>query len=179
MRFSKLLLILTLLAGTASAQSLEEVTETAQGLYAADVTLSPFDPALSAADNKALARVNGSMHAWKKVRAWRVIHKGETIGTVFVDNVKGKARPITYLMAFDMQGAIVGLEILRYRESHGGEIQSPMFREQFKGKSHRNALTLGKDIRNISGATISSRAVTRGAHALATLMTYLLEEKKL
>jgi Na+-translocating ferredoxin:NAD+ oxidoreductase RnfG subunit len=74
---------------------------------------------------------------------------------------------------------IKGLEVMKYRESHGGEVQSAMFRDQFAGKSHRDAISIGKDIRNISGATISSRALTRGARALTSLMHFLKREGRL
>jgi Na+-translocating ferredoxin:NAD+ oxidoreductase RnfG subunit len=98
---------------------------------------------------------------------------------MMVDNVKGKARPITYYVAFDPSGLIRALEVLVYRESHGGEVRSPLFRKQFNGKQHSDAIAVGKDIRNVSGATISSRALTRGARALSTLMHFLLQEKRL
>ncbi len=179
MRFSDFLIMLALLTGTAAAQSPAEITEIAKGFYSDDISLCVFDPALSDADLAALTRVNDGAHPWRQVSTWRVLHAGETVGAVFVDNVKGKARPITYLVAFDMNGEILGLEILRYRESHGGEIRSPMFRGQFEGKSYASTLRVGKDIRNISGATISSRAVTRGARALATFMHLLRQEGRL
>ena len=179
MRFSDFLIIFTLLTGTAVAQSPEEISEVARGLFGGTVTLHAFDPALSDAERTALSEANGGAHPWGKVKAWRAIRGGETVGAVFVDDVKGKSRPITYLVAFDMKEEIIGLEVLRYRESHGGEIRSPMFRGQFKGKSHRDHLRVGKDIRNISGATISCRAVSRGSRALATLMHFLVQEGRL
>lgn len=177
MRFSDFLIMFTLLTGTAAAQSPEEITEIAQGLYGDDVTLHAVDPALGSAERTALTRANDGAHPWEQVKIRRVRRGGATVGAVFVDNVKGKSRPITYLVAFDMKGEILGLEVLRYRESHGGEIRSPMFRGQFKGKSHKDALRVGKDIRNISGATISSRAVSRGSRALSTLMLFLMQER--
>ena len=179
MRFSDWIRVLLLLPGIAVAQSPEEVTETAQAVFGSPVRLEALVTRFSAPVRAELTRRNDGAHPWEKVAAWRAVHDGTTVGAVFVDNVKGKSRPITYLVAFDMEGGIVGMEVLRYRESHGGEIRAPMFRKQFTGKTHADPLRVGTDIRNISGATISCRAVARGARALATLIQYLREERKL
>ncbi|MBN1446657.1 MAG: FMN-binding protein [Bacteroidetes bacterium] len=177
MRFSDWMLVLCFLPGIAVAQSPEEVTETTRHLFGASVRLEELDLRFGSEARAILTRRNDGAHPWEKVSGWRVLRNGVTAGAVFVDNVKGKARPITYLVAFHIDGGILGMEVLRYRESHGGEIRSPMFREQFTGKSAADAIRIGADIRNISGATISCRSVTRGARALATLMQYLMEER--
>ncbi|MCB2206059.1 FMN-binding protein [bacterium] len=179
MRFSDVLICLLLLTGTAIGQSREDLTEYAVSAYGDDVQLERSGQELSSLETAALSKFNGGRHAWTKIAVWRVQQNGQTVGVMMVDNVKGKARPITYLVAFGMDGSIRMMEILTYRESHGGEVQSPLFLKQFEKKSHDDALTVGKDIRNISGATISSRALTRGAHACATYMHYLLKEKRL
>lgn len=173
MRFSDLIFaFLLVFAGTASGQSLDDVLQIAQGVFGEDCTVSPMEVDLKAEDLAALNSAVGK-HPWKKVKFYTVLHEDVTAGYCAVDNVKGKARPITYLVAFDTTGVILTLEVLKYRESHGGEVQSPLFREQFEGKSHRDPLRVGKDIRNISGATISSRSLTRGARALAGYIAWL------
>jgi Na+-transporting NADH:ubiquinone oxidoreductase subunit NqrC len=65
-----------------------------------------------------------------------------------------------------------GIEILEYRETYGGEIRNPNWRRQFVGKRPGSQLQLDKDIKNISGATLSSRHVTDGVRRL--LATYQL-----
>ena len=69
---------------------------------------------------------------------------------------------IDYVVALDPDGRIRSVEILQYRESYGGEIRSPGWLAQFAGKSSTSALQVGNDIRNISGATLSSHHVTEG-----------------
>ena len=83
-----------------------------------------------------------------------------------VDEVLGKHELITFALALDRQGRVVGIEILDYRESHGGEIRDPRWRAQFAGKSSRDPLQLDRDIRNISGATLSCRHITDGVKHL-------------
>lgn len=103
-----------------------------------------------------------------------VARKGdEVLGYAVVDEVLGKARPITYMLATDVGGAVLGIEVLVYRESHGHEISREAFRRQFEGKRSTDRLKLDGDIRNISGATISCRAITDGVADLLDVMQHL------
>ena len=99
--------------------------------------------------------------------AW---HETERLGFAVVDEVLGKARPITYLVAMDLGPKVLGVELLAYRESHGGEIGRAAFRDQFRGRQADDALRLGGDIRNIAGATISCRAITDGVADMLDLI---------
>jgi Na+-translocating ferredoxin:NAD+ oxidoreductase RnfG subunit len=92
---------------------------------------------------------------------YRVSRGAALLGFAEVRNVKGKEQPITYLVAVDSAGATRDIDILVYRESQGGEVAYDSWRKQFRGKTTGDPIEIGKDIRNISGATISSNAVTR------------------
>ncbi|HEY0230394.1 MAG TPA: FMN-binding protein [Dokdonella sp.] len=91
------------------------------------------------------------------------------LGWVIVDRVIGKAELITYALALDAGGAVKSLEILEYRETHGGEVRLPAWRRQFVGKTAQEPVRLDSDIKNISGATLSSRHITEGVHRLLQL----------
>jgi hypothetical protein len=101
----------------------------------------------------------------RRERIWRVSNGGWFI----VDEVLGKRELITYALALDAQGRVAGVEILEYRESHGGEVRDPRWRAQFAGKTARVPLELERDIRTISGATLSCRHVTDGVKRLLAL----------
>lgn len=103
--------------------------------------------------------------------------RGEPLGWAIERDVLGKSEPITYLVAFDAQRRVLGIEILAYRESHGGEVRRGAFRKQFVGKDARSELKLGRDVRNISGATISCRAITDGVHDDARLLERALSSQ--
>ena len=95
---------------------------------------------------------------------------GDThLGYLIVDQVIGKSEMITYSLALDAKGAILALEILYYRESHGGEVRLPGWRKQFVGKTAADPLTFNRDIKNISGATLSCRHLTEGVQRLLQL----------
>lgn len=101
----------------------------------------------------------------RKEQVWRTSDAGWFI----VDEVLGKHELITYAVGLDPKGRVRGIEILAYRESHGGEIRDPGWRLQFAGKTARDPLELDRDIRNISGATLSCRHVTDGVKRILAL----------
>jgi Na+-translocating ferredoxin:NAD+ oxidoreductase RnfG subunit len=107
------------------------------------------------------------------VRVFRISREGALLGFAEVRNVKGKERPITYLVAVDSAGVTRDVDVLVYREPQGGEVDNEAWRKQFRGKTAADPLQVGKDIRNISGATISSNSVTRSVRqALAQLAAW-------
>ena len=87
-----------------------------------------------------------------------------------VDEVLGKHEYITYALGLSASGAVKQIEILDYRETYGYEVREASWRQQFVGKTASAPLKLDADIRNISGATLSSRHVTEGVTRL--LATY-------
>jgi len=88
------------------------------------------------------------------------------LGWLIVDQVIGKSEAITYALALDTVGAVVSLEVLEYRESHGGEVRMPAWRKQFVGKTASDATELNREIKIISGATLSCRHLTEGVQRL-------------
>lgn len=112
------------------------------------------------------------------VSVLRASKAGTLLGFARVRNVKGKDQPITYLVAIDPKDALKDVDILVYREPYGGEVAYEPWRKQFRGKTASAELAIGKDIKNISGATISSHAVTLGVRqTLAELTAWHLAGK--
>lgn len=101
----------------------------------------------------------------------RISRGGALLGFAQVRNVKGKDQPITYLVAIDPANRLKDVDILVYREPHGGEVAYEPWRRQFRGKTADAPLEVGQDIRNISGATISSHSVTRGVRRALDSLT--------
>jgi hypothetical protein len=100
------------------------------------------------------------------------ISRGDSLlGFAIVGNVIGKEQPITFLVAIDPADHLKDVDILVYREPHGGEVAYEPWRKQFRGKTANDPLRVGKEIRNISGATISVRSVTLGVRMLLTELT--------
>lgn len=132
-----------------------------QALAAAFVTLS-------AAQRQAIAARAGVEVGASLVRAWRAPDGG----VFLVDEVIGKHERIGFALGLNADGSVRQLEILEYREAYGFEVRNARWRQQFAGKTAADPVALDKDIRNISGATLSSRHVTDGVRRL--LATYAL-----
>ena len=95
---------------------------------------------------------------------------GTTLGFVVTDEVVGKVELIGYAVGIGLDGAVKQVEILSYRESHGGEIRLPAWRRQFVGKTPASPIRVGDDIANISGATLSCSHVTEGVRRIVSVV---------
>lgn len=83
-------------------------------------------------------------------------------GLFIVDRVVGKHEYITVAIGINANGTVKQIEIMDYRESYGYEVREASWRAQFVGKNASSPLQLGQDIKNISGATLSSKHITDG-----------------
>jgi FMN-binding protein len=73
---------------------------------------------------------------------------------------------ITYAVGLNANGSVKQIEVMDYRETYGGEIRNENWRGQFVGKTSESPLKLDRDIKNISGATLSCRHITDGVKRL-------------
>jgi thiamine biosynthesis lipoprotein ApbE len=87
--------------------------------------------------------------------------EGQAPRFAIIDNVIGKHRPITYLLALGADLKVRFVEIMAYRESRGGQVRSKTWRHQFVGKASGDRLRVGRSIDNIVGATLSCRALAK------------------
>jgi hypothetical protein len=140
--------------------------EQAQSILFPGATFQSHALTLTEEQAKAIARASGVNVLNKQLRVWRV----STGGWFIVDEVVGKHEFIPIALALDDQGAVKGVEILEYREAYGGQVRDPHWLQQFVGRSPGARLRLDKDIRNVSGATLSCKHVTDGVNRL--LVTY-------
>lgn len=128
----------------------------------------------SAEQLQALLSRAGPQPTHGRIRIWRATHGNALLGHFFVDEVIGRQNLITYAVGIDPDGSLRGLEILAYRESHGGEIRNPAWRAQFDHRNSLDQLRFRTDIKNISGATLSSEHVTEGVRWLVALWQSVL-----
>jgi Na+-translocating ferredoxin:NAD+ oxidoreductase RnfG subunit len=104
-------------------------------------------------------------HPFQGERIW----KASDGSWLVVDEVVGKHEMITYAVALNPNGAILGIEILEYVESYGYEVAEPQWRRQFVGKTAQDPIKLNQDIQNIGGATLSCKHITDGVKRIAVL----------
>jgi electron transport complex protein RnfG len=99
--------------------------------------------------------------------------QNETVGFIFILDVVGQSRPITFAVGVALDGSLRDIEVMVYREPQGEQIQEARFRRQFAGKRLKDPITLGRDIDVISGASISSRSATYAARKALSLAEIL------
>ena len=99
---------------------------------------------------------------------FEVSGSGKPVGYCLNVVARGYGGPIHMLVGIDREGIIMGVRILTHSETPGigariNEVlpgdNRPWFLEQFVGKSGRT-VALKKDVDAVTGATISSNAVT-------------------
>ena len=105
----------------------------------------------------------------------RVEKGGQLLGWFIVDDVVGKHEFITYGTAISPDGHVLGLEIMSYRESHGGEVRDADWRHHFAGKTLADPFRLDVDLPNITGATLSCRNLLDGVKRLLALYELVLK----
>lgn len=134
----------------------------------------PFPVTLTPAQLDRIRQLSGVPQRSSQPRIWRAMQGAAGIGWVLVDEVVGKHEFITYATAISNDGHVLGVEIMSYRESHGGEVRNPAWRAKFRGKTVADPFKLNKDIPNISGATLSSRNITDGVKRLLAIHSLVL-----
>lgn len=113
-----------------------------------------------------IKELSGVRQRTDEQKVWRAERDGQLLGWFFVDEVVGKHEFITYATAVSPQGKVLGVEVMSYRETHGGQIRDAAWRQKFVGKSLADPFKLDEDVPNISGATLSCRNVLDGVKRL-------------
>ncbi|MCX7831701.1 MAG: RnfABCDGE type electron transport complex subunit G [Actinobacteria bacterium] len=99
---------------------------------------------------------------------YRVNRDGKTVAYGILVTSRGYGGPMNIMVGIDAQGKVIGVKVIEQKETPGlGDkvTASNEFLKQFLGKSVDDAVEVKKDIQAVSGATISSKAVTRGVRS--------------
>ena len=87
---------------------------------------------------------------------------GKLLGYAVTEKVVSRSGPFTIFVVITPDLCVKQADVLEYRAIHGRNVRSPKFTNQFVGKCAKDAIELDKDIDAISGATLSSHAMTGG-----------------
>lgn len=82
-------------------------------------------------------------------------------GYVYVENAMGRYHTFTYMIIVNLTLDIVWVHVLQYDEEHGSEITNRKWLEQFIGLNPQSEIKYKDTIDAISGATISSKSITK------------------
>jgi Na+-translocating ferredoxin:NAD+ oxidoreductase RnfG subunit len=83
-------------------------------------------------------------------------------GYAYITDKKGRHRPITFVVGLKPDCRVREVAIMIYREPRGYEVKEKRFLRQYHNKTMRDPIEVNRDIKNISGATISAHSVSAG-----------------
>ncbi len=118
---------------------------------------------LDSATKSRVKKILGHSYKSSRIRYWN-----QGARTVYILEEIGKTKPITTGFIVE-NGILKKMNVLIYRESHGWEVSKKFFSRQLAGARLNSATRLSKTPRNIAGATLSVRALTK----LSRLALYL------
>ena len=146
-------------------------SEQAQQILFPNKVLSK-SPIIITDDLKEKMRAASSIrHPFQGDRIWRSSDGGWFV----IDEVVGKHEMITYAVALNAKGSVLGIEVLEYVESYGYEVAEAQWRKQFVGKTINDPIKLNQDIQNIGGATLSCKHLTDGVKRITVLYDLTLK----
>lgn len=157
--------------GAAHAQTYLTIEE-ARTIIWGDVAMTPHLVKLTDAQMQSIKKSSKTRVRHQEVKAW----KTEDGGWFIVDQIIGKHENIDIAVGIDSVGGVTGVEVLVYRETYGHQVRNPKWRAQFHGKNYTEVLKLDKQIKNISGATLSCRHLTDGVNRLTHTWDQVLRD---
>ena len=84
------------------------------------------------------------------------------LGYTVTLSVPSRSAPFEIMAALAPDGCVRQAMVLRYPAVRGRDVTRPAFTSQFTGKCATDRLKIGYDIDAMTGATISSKAMTKG-----------------
>ena len=157
-----LLLCLSAAARCAQHGVERKVSESLKKMFGDSATITEKQIRLTAEEKAKLAARSKQPWASDTISVYTCAIGRQVVGYGIIDNVKGKAQFITYIVGILPRDEVQDVDVLAYREPYGGEIAYESFRKEFRRKTVHGRLQPGMDIKNISGATISVHAITDG-----------------
>ncbi|QXM05748.1 RnfABCDGE type electron transport complex subunit G [Crassaminicella indica] len=163
--------------------------------YVNDITKAPIEQQMIQANVKARQTVLPDATEFEEVdkseyegyeniiEVYKGLKDGEVVGYTIKTNPNGYGGPVEVMIGLSMDEVITGVSIGNHTETPGlGAKASGEFKDQYNGKSTEKELTVIKsgeakdnEIMAISGATITSRAVTKGVNSAMKLFNEKLK----
>lgn len=153
----KLITIICCFAVTLPCLAFEEVYQTPEDFISQSFTDTPQRKTLwlSGSLKPEVKAILGHDYHKLRLRYWRSKQR-----TAWVLEEIGKEHYITAGFVVD-EKALERVKVLIYRESRGWEVKNDFFTRQFENAKLNNNSKLDKHIDNITGATLSVRAIKR------------------
>lgn len=110
---------------------------------------------------------------------YKILINNNLAGYFYYGQAPTKVDVFDYVVIFDKDLIIKKIKILAYREDYGGEISSKRWLKQFNDLSKDDTVTYRKNIKGISGATISARSMTIAVNNLLQSLAIIQNRNQL
>jgi Na+-translocating ferredoxin:NAD+ oxidoreductase RnfG subunit len=168
------LLPIAAIVAPAYAQDYLTAAQAQKSLFPDAEVFQPMLVKLSEGQRDKIKALSGLRQRWEEQKVWRVEKNGKHLGWFVVDDVVGKHEFITYGIGLSLDGHVVGVEVMSYRETKGDQIREASWRKSLAGKTLADPFKLDEDVPNISGATLSCRNVMDGVKRILALQKVAL-----
>ena len=166
-RLSLALLLLGFLAGPAAAKVFLTVGE-ALKLAFPEAKIERRTAYLTAAQGKRARELAGTEIPSALVTYYVAARQGKPAGTAYFDTHRVRTLPETLMIVIDPQDRVARIEVISFREPEEYMPRGTWY-EQFRGRVLGPDLQLKRDIRPVTGATLTARATTEAVRRVLAL----------
>jgi len=119
-------------------------------------------------------QVAGTPLSSRAVLAWRALDGELLLGTAYLERHRVRTMPESILVFVSPAGEVKRIEVLTFDEPRD-YLPPERWLAQFDGRVLSDGLQLKRDIRGLSGATLSGRAVTEAVRRVLAVHALLAE----
>ncbi|QBG47526.1 FMN-binding protein [Verrucomicrobia bacterium S94] len=162
MSFKATFLSCILLAASVQAGKYPTADEAVRQIFPKAVSFGRETRLLTQTQQQAVADLSAQKDITALVTRYAVYSESGTLGYAYLDKHMVRTLPETLMVAVDTDRKLVGIRVLAFREP-AEYIARDGWLEQFLGKTVKDEIRMKKNIDGITGATLTSRAVTQCA----------------
>ncbi len=176
---SKLILLVAFLciSSLAIAKQYLSIADAQKAIFATADEFKQVKISLNSDQEKLIKKASSTGTPIPTDQVYQVFEHGKPVGWFLIDEVYGKHEFITYAIGINLNGTVRMIDILEYRETYGYQVREASWRQQFMGKNSSAMLKVGKDIDNISGATLSCKHLADGVKRALTMFDVALKNR--
>ncbi len=112
----------------------------------------------------------------RKVSFYEAVRDGPIVAVAYRSVEGGLHGPIHHAIYLDREGKVARVQVITQREVRGAAVAGERFLSQYVGKAAHDPIRVGADVDAITGATISSKAVTRGVRQAVVLWEHFYRQ---
>ncbi len=112
--------------------------------------------------------LGGTEPSSRVVTYYRGVREGELVATAYFDTHRVRTRPEVLMIVVDPDASVLRVAVLSFLEPRD-YLPGERWFEQFHGRRLSEGLSLKREIRGITGATLSSRAATQAVRRVLAL----------